>query len=330
MPRRAGWGRDCLRPALVTLALVSVGGCGTSGGAATKAATANSANTTLKVAYVPATTALALEVAKAQGYFARNKLNVTLQQAANISTIPVALGRQFDISLGTATDLIRAGSAGLGVVEIAGNTVDTKANPFAQLIVRPHSGIRRVKDLQGKKVGTPTLSGVLHVAVLYWAKKEGADPSKIQGVQAPSPVLPDLLKAKRVDAVEALEPFATTLKAKGSTSLGDPFAAIAQPLATNFWIAQRSWARAHQDVVRRFVRALEEAAAYIAQNPAQARRILQRYTSMPAPIAARVPLPRWDFAIRTGDLVKWVTALKAIGQFKGQVDPSRLVVTGGT
>ena len=305
-------------------------GCGgedekTAGAAAVPSA---SSPAKVRVSYVPATTVLPLHVAEAKGYFDRSGLDVSLKEAANISDIPATLGRQFDIALGTATDLIRAGSAGVDVVQMAGNTIDTKSNPFVQLMVRRDAGIKSLADLAGKRVGTPTLGGVIHAAVLYSAKKQNVEQATIQGVEAPSPTLPDQLKAGRIDAVEALEPFATTLKKNGSVSLGDPFAAIGQPLATNFWIANGTWARENPEIVQRYVGALEQAVTFIKSNPQEARRILQGYTNMPPKIAKAVPLPTWDFGIRTQDLSKWVGVLKDVGHFKGDVDPQTLVLTG--
>ena len=280
----------------------------------------------LRIAYVPATTTLPLHVAKQTGIFDRNNLDVTLSEAANISDIVVTLGNQFDIALGTATDLIRAGGAGVDVVQVAGNTVSTKENPFVQVIVPAASGITDVAQLRGKTVGSPTLSGVIHAGVLYAAKKKGVDPGSIKGVEAPSPNLPDQLKAGRLDAVEALEPFATNLKRDGFVSIGDPFSPIGDPLATNFWVAQGSWATRNRPAIDRFVRSLNEAKTYIDQNNAQARQILQGYTGMAAPVANSVPLPTYDFEVRTPDLAKWVQVLKDIGQFNGNVDPDKLVL----
>jgi NitT/TauT family transport system substrate-binding protein len=310
--------------ALAVAAVTAVAGCGDDGAPPREAA--SSGPVEVRVSYVPATTVLPLHVAKAQGYFEAQGLDVTLKEASNISDIPATLGRQFDIALGTATDLIKAGGAGVDVVQMAGNTIDTKDNPFVQLMVRKDSGIKTVADLEGKKVGTPTLGGVIHAAVLYSAKQAGAQPGEIQGVEAPSPTLPDQLKAGRVDAVEALEPFATTLKKNGAVSLGDPFAAIGQPLATNFWIANGDWARENPETVRKYVAALEQAVAYIESNPQPARKILQGYTKMPPKISQIVPLPTWDFSIRTADLAKWVTVLKDVGGLKRDVDPQTLVL----
>lgn len=319
--------RSIATPITAALAIALVGavaGCGDDDTPPSEAASAGPVQ--VRVSYVPATTVLPLHVAQAQGYFEAQGLDVTLEEASNISDIPATLGRQFDIALGTATDLIKAGSAGVDVVQMAGNTIDTKDNPFVQLMVRKDSGIKSVADLAGKKVGTPTLGGVIHAAVLYSAKQAGAQPDEIQGVEAPSPTLPDQLKAGRVDAVEALEPFATTMKKNGAVSLGDPFAAIGQPLATNFWIANGDWARSNPAVVRKYVAALEQAVAYIKSNPQAARKILQGYTKMPPKISKIVPLPTWDFSIRTEDLAKWVTVLKDVGGFKRDVDPQTLVL----
>jgi NitT/TauT family transport system substrate-binding protein len=322
-------------PILATLVAIALVGaaCGgddeTSSESQGDTATTVAGPTKLRVSFVPATTVLPLHVAKAQGIFERNNLDVSLEQAANISDIPATLGRQFDIALGTATDLIRAGGAGLDVVQVAGNTNSTKANPFVQLIVRPDSGITDVSQLKDKTVGSPTLSGVIHAAVQYWAKQKGVDPAAIKGVEAPSPNLPDQLKAGRLDAVEALEPFATTLKRDGNVSLGDPFAAIADPLATNFWIAQGSWARSNRAAIGRFVQSLKEAHASIEQKPAEARQILQGYTGMAAPVANSVPLPTYNFDVRAQDLATWVKVLKDIGQFNGNVDPNKLVLQPG-
>lgn len=294
---------------------------------ASPAPTAAQEPTSLRIAFVPATTSLPLHVAQEQGFFEGNGLDVTLTPTANISDIPAALGRQFDLAIGTATDLIRAGEAGLDVVQVSGNTVSTKENPFVRVVAPAAKGIDDFGDLAGRTVGSPTLSGVIHVGTLYTAKQRGADPATIKGVQAPPPALPDQLKAGRVDAVEALEPFASSLVNAGNVSLGDPFSAIADPLATNFFVAQGEWARANADAVARFVDAMEQASAFIAQSPKEARTILQGYIELPPPVAAAVPLPTFDFEIRTQDLDTWVDVLKDLGQLDGEVDTGSLVLS---
>jgi len=314
--------------AVVALGLVAVAcGGGESGTTTAQPATTVAGPTSLRIAYVPATTVLPLHVAKAQGFFEKNNLDVTLTEAANISDIPATLGRQFDISIGTATDLIRAGAAGVDVVQVSGNTVSTKANPFVKLIVKPDSGITDITGLQGKTVGSPTLSGVIHAAVKYSAKQKGVNPSSIGEVEAPTPNLPDQLRAGRIDAVEALEPIASQLIKAGNVSIATPFDAIADPLATNFYLAQGSWASKNRDAISRFVDSLKQAQAFIESNPAESRKVLQDYTKLPEAVASTVPLPTYNFDIRAGDLDMWVKVLKDIGDFNGQVDTKKLVLS---
>ena len=311
------------------LTAAACGGAASNSTDETRTPTTAAGPTTLRIAYVPATTVLPLHVAQAHGFFAQNNLNVTLTEAANISDIPATLGRQFDLALGTATDLIRAGAAGVDVVQAAGNTNSTKENPFVKLVVKADSGITDVSQLKGKTLGTPTLSGVIHAAVKYWAKQKGVNPADIGGVEAPTPNLPDQLKAGRIDGVEALEPIASTMIKAGNVSIGAPFDSIADTLATNFWLAQGSWAAKNRDAVDRFVTSLKQGQAFIESNPVEARRILQEYTKLPEAVASTVPLPTYNFDIRVGDLDIWVKVLKDIGEFNGQVDTRTLVLPAG-
>lgn len=284
--------------------------------------------TQLDIAYVPATTGVVLHVADQEGFFEDHGLAVELTEADNISEIVPTLGRQYDISLGTSTDLIRAAEAGLDVVQIAGNTISTEDNPFAQLIVGAETGITDITDLAGRRMASPTPAGVINMAVLYWAQQEGVDPSEIEVVQVPPPNHPDQLNAGQVDASQALEPFATQLLGAGHESLGNPFAAIGLPLATNFWVAEGQWARDNPEVVEAFGDALADALAFLEEseeNEVRAREILADFTGLPPQVAENVALPTFDLEVRTEDLATWVEVLQELGQLDTDVDAEELV-----
>jgi NitT/TauT family transport system substrate-binding protein len=284
--------------------------------------------TEIRLAFVPATTGLLVNVAQEQGFFDDNGLNVELIPTTNVSEIIPTLGHQVEISLGTSTDLIRAADSGLDVVQILGNTIDTDDNPFVRVVVPADSGIEGVTDLAGKRVSSPTLSGVIHVATLYWAQQEGIDPDSIEGVQVPPPATVEQFKAGQVDAAEALEPFASALVGMGNISIGDPFASIGLPLATNFWVANGEWAANNPVAVASFKRSLEQAQAFLETDDEAARAILAGYTGMPAPAAAGVSLPTFDLDIRTDDLSRWVDVLVSLNQFEGEIDVNDLVLAG--
>ncbi len=94
-------------------------------------------------------------------------------------------------------------------------------------------------------------------------------------------------------------------------------------------MAQGTWARENRAAVDRFVQSLREAQTSIQEDNAQARQILQGYTGMPAPVANSVPLPTYNFDIRTQDLTRWVQVLKDLGQFNGSVEANKLVLGTG-
>ncbi len=284
--------------------------------------------TKVRLVFVPATTGLLVNVASEQGFFADNGLDVELMPATNISEIIPTLGQQVEISLGTATDLIRANDSGLDVVQILGNTIDTEDNPFVRVIVPADSGIEGVADLAGKRVSSPTLSGVINVATQYWAQQEGIDPTSIEGVQVPPPATVEQFTAGQVDAAQALEPFASALVGQGNVSIGDPFASIGLPLATNFWIANGEWAANNTDAIAAFENSLEQAQAFVGSNETDARAVLQGYTGMPDPVAANAKLPTFDLDIRTDDLSRWVDVLVSLNQFEGEIDVNDLVLGG--
>ncbi len=133
------------------------------------------------------------------------------------------------------------------MVAVASEVFETENNPSTYVIVSKESGIAGPKDLAGKIIATPTIGGVIHVSVMYWLKKNGVDPASVRAVEVPFPNMADQLKAKRVDAVESLEPFAGALRANGYVSIATPLLSVGKDVLFPFWISQGAWARESAD-----------------------------------------------------------------------------------
>ncbi len=290
-------------------------------------ATAGAELTPVRAAYIPVINWLPAWVAKEQGLFEKNGLDVSLTATQNLSILPGTLGRQFDLAPSTPPDLIKAAVSGLDIAAVAGETVETKANPTTQLIVRADSPIRGVADLKGRVVATPTLGAIIHVSVLHGLKKNGLDPAAIRAIEVPFPNMADQLKAGNVDVVEALDPFAAQLLAVGNRSIGDPLLWEGDEVLYTFWIAQGKWAETHRNVIQAWITSLEEGKEFIDANPTEARAILAKYTRLPAPIVEKIPFPAYRFSLRLQDLGMWVAVLQDLGQIAGSIDERRLLVT---
>jgi ABC-type nitrate/sulfonate/bicarbonate transport system substrate-binding protein len=265
-------------------------------------------------------------VAKEKGLFAKHGLDVTLTVAQNLSLLPGTVGRQFEFVPSTAPDLLKAVASGLDVVAVSGEVFETEDNASTHLMVAKDSGITSAKDLSGKLIATPTIGGVIHVATLYWLKKNGVDPASVRAVEVPFPNMADQLKAKRVDAVEALEPFVGALKAAGNVSLTAPLLSAGKDVIFPFWISSGEWARANKGTIKAWKESLDDAIAFIKQNPDEARSIMAQYTKLPEAVVKATPFPTYRTAITAKDIELWANVMRDVGQFAATVDPQKLVV----
>ncbi len=128
-------------------------------------------------------------------------------------------------------------------------------------------------------------------------------------------------------AIESLQPFVGMLIAQGNVGIGNPLLSVADPALFPFWISQGEWARANLPVIKRWITALNEAKAFMEQNPSEARAILAKYTKLPPAVAQKIPFPNFEFSIQPEQLDVWVRTLRDLGQLSVAVDSNKLVVT---
>jgi NitT/TauT family transport system substrate-binding protein len=282
--------------------------------------------TKLRVAYIPVVTWLPALVAKEEGIFENHGLDVTFTKFPTLVNLPGTLGKQFDLVPTTAPDLLNAVASGLNLAAVAGETLETSSNKSFQVMVRADGGINSAKDLAGKRVASPGVGSVMHVALLYWVKKDGGDPSGIIGVEAPFTAMMDQLKSGRVDAVQQLEPFVGQMLGAGFKSIGAPLLAIADPVLFPFWIADANWARGNREVLKRWVASLEDGLKIIKSDEAKARKILAAYSGLPEAVVARIPMPHFDFTIAPSQLGVWRDVMVSQGFPLQNLDMNRIVV----
>jgi ABC-type nitrate/sulfonate/bicarbonate transport system substrate-binding protein len=292
-----------------------------------------SAMTTINVTIQPAATALPLVVADKKGMFAKRNI----EGKWSVSHVPISdsintLGRQFDVTMGTQPSLIAAAGGGIPVVAITGGGLDTSRIPTSNIVARGDSGITAIKQLAGKTVGTLTLTGNIHFALLNALQKEGVDLDSIHWVVGTIPQLPDLLKASRVDAIEEIEPFASMAIAAGGVALGDPFRSIGDRAFIGYWLSQRDWANKNMDLVLRMTGAMNEAATWIDANNEEAKSILSSYTGLQGAALEKTPIPGFSFSPTAADLQKqlvpdlqtWNDILKRTSDLR-PVEPNELL-----
>lgn len=279
----------------------------------------------LTITIQPTVTALPLVVADKKGLLAKHGVEAKW----SVSQVPISdsistLGRQFDVMVGTQPALIAASGQGIPIVAITGGALDTSKLATSNIVARADSGITHFKQLEGKTVGTLSLTGNIHFALLNLLQKEGVDLNSIHWVVGSVPQLPDLLRAGRVDAIEEIEPFASTAIAAGGVPVGDPFRSIGDRTYISLWLSQRPWANNNKDRILRLAQAMDDAAKWIGSNTDEAKTILGSYTGLRGPVLAKTPIPDFHFSTTPADLSSehlpefqtWIDILKRTSDFK--------------
>jgi NitT/TauT family transport system substrate-binding protein len=321
-------------PAVAALvaATVAIGACGSDDESSSPASGDGGGDSAevkkVRGALLPTGTHLPIMVAKDEGIFERNGIDMKLTVIQNIATIPGVLGRQFEFGSATLPDVIKANQQGIEVSVTSGLSIETAENVTIGLLAGPKSNIKTAKDLEGKKVGVVALGGNIHTSTLYWLQQEGADAEKVDFIEVPPPNQPDQLKSGDIDAVETLEPFRGAMLKAGATQVVDPMLEVSDPASVLSWGSQTKWAQDNPETVAAVRKSLQEAMDFIKSDEARAREILAKYSGLPPEIANNVPLQTYSPDVPEGEVEAWAKLLQDIGQLKGSpedVDPAKIV-----
>ncbi len=229
---------------------------------------------------------IAVRSAIDQGFFTAEGLNVTTTVGTGSTDAVTLTGAgQFDMGQGDSLAVITGIGAGVPVVAVA---AEYQVNPNA-MISRPDDPIKQPTDLYGKKYCVQQGSSLLYYQAVVAVNN--LDRSKITEVPIGFDVAP--LVQKQCDG---LIDFIDGEVIQVSDALKQP--AVYEQLANwgvdaygNVLFANKSFAQAHPDAVKGFVKAYEEGIQWAEANPAAALAMMQKvYSDAPADVLAqRIP-----------------------------------------
>jgi NitT/TauT family transport system substrate-binding protein len=224
--------------------------------------------------------------AKEMGFFTKAGLDVDIEPAANggVSAAAVA-GNAIDIGYSDMISIASAYGRNVPFIVVAPAAVHDSAAPVTGLLVAANSPIRTAKDLDGKTIagsGLGTLSGY---APRAWIDANGGDLASVKFVELAFPAMQPALDAGRIDAAAITEPFYSVAR-KTDRVIASPYDAVAKEFLISAYFTTSSWAKAHPDVLDRFVAAIHEAALWGNANHAKSAEILLRYAKIDPALAA--------------------------------------------
>lgn len=169
---------------------------------------------------------------------------------------------------------IFAQAANSNLVYIANQPAAPKAEA---LIVQKDSNIQTVQDLKGKRIALNKGSNV-HYLLLKLLEKNNLKLSDIEAVYLPPADARAAFERGAVDAWVIWDPFF----AAAEDQIGARVIATGENLVSNhqFYLADRKFAEQHPQVLKTVVNELNSTTAWVAKNPDQASKLLEKPTGL--------------------------------------------------
>jgi NitT/TauT family transport system substrate-binding protein len=253
----------------------------------------------IRVGYLPYSSALPFFVADEKGYFAERGIQV---QAVKLGTANEAIDAlrsgsvDFIVGVGLTT-FFSVEQASPGSFKLFQPCGEDASHAISYLLVPAGSPVQKPTDLTGKRVGT--YKGTSQVLVLrLLLQRLGLDPSRdVRIGDVASNLQVDALAARQFDAFLMLEPYATrAMILHGARPLIenprvryilDPFPAGANAVSTKFL-------RQLPGLTSNVVAALDKAIVFIRGHEREAKGILPKYDpSLTLDIAESTHVYRW-------------------------------------
>ena len=284
------------------------------------------AQTKVRLGYTSVSSYMAAYVAKEQGIFARNGLDVELQAVAGGALVPGLQGGSLEMIGIPPTNVILAVISGLDMVYVAGTAVTQKSDQDFGILIGKNSGISSAKELEGKKVSVPSVGGFLHVMALKWLVNQGVDPKKVGFVEANFAQTPDMLSRGTIQGAVSAAPFLNRAVESGaSTVLAYLAADLPAKTSGSYYTTTGKWAQANPAAVRAFRQSIMEAIAFVEKNPAQAKSDMAKYVKLPPEVLATLKMPNLDGSVTTEQVSFWVNTLYELGLATSKPEVSRLI-----
>lgn len=309
--------------AAVTVTAAGLTGCGSSGSGG-----GGDGTDKITVGVIPIVDVAPIYLAKQQGYFAAQHIDVKLQpESGGAAAVPGVVSGQFKFAFGNVVSLIVAKSKGLPLKMVAnGNASTGKAGKdFSAVVVPKDSPIKTAKDLMGKTVSVNNLKNVGDTTIRASIRKAGGDPTKVEFVEMGFPDMPAALAKHRVDAAWVVEPFLTAAKQQGARVVAWNMVDAAPHMTVATYFTSEKVLQDDPDLVKRFRTAIEKGLAYAQSHPDAVRKILGTYTKIGPGVAQQITLPAWPPKVNVQSVHTLAGLMQRDGLIKEQPDLDALL-----
>jgi len=320
-----------LRRRLLTLLTISAlaattAGCGGSDETPSANGSAGSSPDKVKVGVIPIVDVAPIYLGKAQGFFSKRNIDISMEQAqGGAAIVPAVISGQYQFGFSNVVSLMLAESKNVPIKAVANgnNATGDPKKDFGMVVVKDPN-IKSGKDLEGKTVAANTLKNIVDTTVREVVRKDGGDPTKVKFAEIAFPDMAAALDAGRVQAIFVVEPFLAAALAKGWHTIG-AFGDVDPNLCIAAYFTSQQMIQTKADLVTRFTAAMQESLAYAQANPDAVRQIVTTYTTIKADVAAKMTLPQYKSEIDKASVDKLNNLMVTDGLLTAPVDLSKLL-----
>jgi NitT/TauT family transport system substrate-binding protein len=316
---------------LVAIALVAVLGLSGCGGSNTSAGGSADGSgpekTTLVVGVVPVPDVAPLFIAIQRGFFRDEGLTVKpeILQSSALAGPKVHSGAM-DFSL---VNYVTAFAKGASDWRIVADCYQAGPDTFL-VMTTADSPIRTVGDLKGKRVGVAAVRTISDLLVGVSLKTVGIGQNGVKWVPTPLPGMEAALKAGKIDAGLATEPFITSMQSDiGARKVADTATGSMDGFPIAGWATIQGFADKNPMTVAAFQRAMGRAQRLAANDRTAVEGVLPAYTKITPQIASIMSLGSFPTTLSTTRLQRVADVMQAQNWLSKKVNVQPMVVTGG-
>jgi NitT/TauT family transport system substrate-binding protein len=302
--------------------LAAVTACGDDGDSSSGARGRES----VTVAALPLIDCVALYIAKDRGLFAKEGLDVRVQQVQqSLQALPALAKGQIDmVASANYVTYLQAHEQGTLDIRIVAEAI--RAAPrMMEVLVAEDSDIKTVADLKGKKLAVNTLNNVQSLTFDEILEKQGVGRPVYRAI--PFPQMGAALDKGQVDAVHAVEPYDSSIQDElKARVLVDGSSAPVEAIPLSGYISTDDFADGNARTLAAFQRAIRAAVRIAEEDPSVVRETLPTYTKVTEKQAESMDLPVFPPTMDAAQLGRLTDLMEKQGMLKKPIDPATLMV----
>ena len=252
--------------------------------------------TQISIGVIPIVDVAPIYLGVQEGIFEEHGLELELTLAqGGAAIIPAIQSGDFDFGFSNITSLVIAKSQGLPLQLVAPGpqTTGEAGDDFASLLVPEDSDVESIADLEGQRVAVNTLNNINDTVLKEGMNQAGGDRDAMDLVEVAFPEMVGQMESGNVDAIMAVEPFATLGKNGGAREIFSPYAEPIEDLMIAGYFTNTDKIENEPEVVESFITAMKESQQFAEDNPDAAKEILSEYTEIEAEVIEQLNMPRF-------------------------------------